>query len=148
MTGDRDDGEVTAAAGELPDQAVLSPAVIELDHIYEVLSHPRRRYLCYALLEDAVWSLHDLAEAVAAWEHTDGPETPTDQRHRAVYVSLYHAHVPKLVEEGVLLFDESTETVAPGENATQVLLALRGISPGLDLREGAGPSSETDAARE
>ncbi len=65
-----------------------------------------------------------------------------------MYVSLYHAHVPKLVEEDVLLFDESTETVAPGENAHQVLLALRGISTGLDLREGAGPSSETDAARE
>jgi hypothetical protein len=148
MTGDRDDGEVTAAAGNLPDQAVLSPAVIELDHIYEVLSHPRRRYLCYALLEDAVWSLEDLADAIAAWEHTDGPEAPTDQRRSAVYVSLYHAHVPKLVEEDVLLFDESTETVAPGENAHQVLLALRGISTGLDLREGAGPSSETDATPE
>lgn len=42
-------------------------------------------------------------------------------QHERVYVSLIHAHVPKLVDESVLTFDEEHEMIAPAENATQVL---------------------------
>lgn len=105
--------------------------VLELDHLFEALAHPRRRYLCYALLESAERSLADLAGSVAAWE-SDVPEgAVTGEQREEVYLALYHAHVPKLVENGVVTFDEATGTVAPGEHAEQVLAALEEIGARL-----------------
>ena len=106
--------------------------VLELDYLYDALAHPRRRYLCYTLLEDAEWSLSDLATKVAAWE-ADVPEGEvTDTRRERVYVSLYHAQIPRLVDEGVVTFDETRETITAGENATSVLAALRAVGEMLD----------------
>lgn len=117
-----------------------SQEVLELDHVYEALAQPRRRYLCYSLLEDTEWTLAELASEIAAWE-SDGPEVD-DQRRNRVYVSLYHSHVPKLADQDVVSFDEETETVYPAENAEQVLVALTGM--GATLEE----NLETHARRE
>lgn len=119
-------------------------AVLELDPVFAALGHPRRRYLCYTLLEDTQWTLEELARKVAAWE-TDVPEhavTPS-QQDRA-YVSLHHAHVPKLVDEGVISFDEDTETITPGRNAAQVLSALEGVGSSLDSIQERHARSEMD----
>ncbi|MFC5367251.1 DUF7344 domain-containing protein [Salinirubrum litoreum] len=126
------DDERGSRSGELPAGDLPPREILDLDHVYEALGHPRRRYLCYTLLEDAQWSLTDLATKIAAWEadvpeHAVGP----DQRER-VYVSLYHAHVPKLVDEGIVTFDEETETITAAENAEQVLAALSGMGASLD----------------
>lgn len=128
---DSDDG---AASDVTPseDAPALSPDVLELDPVYEALGHPRRRYLCYTLLEDVEWSLTDLATKIAAWEHDVAAADVTAARRKRVYVSLYHAHVPKLVDEGVITFDETTERIAAGEHAAQVLAALRGMGASLD----------------
>ncbi|MFC4988055.1 DUF7344 domain-containing protein [Saliphagus infecundisoli] len=69
----------------------LSPDHLEIDHVYEALGHPRRRYLCYTLLEDAEWSLPGLATKIAAWEDGVSTDAVTDARRDQVYVSLYHA---------------------------------------------------------
>ncbi|WP_425438212.1 DUF7344 domain-containing protein [Natronorubrum halalkaliphilum] len=96
------------------------------------MGHPRRRYVCYTLLEDTQWTLTDLSTKIAAWEN-DIPEhaVTSDQRER-VYVSLYHAHVPKLIDEGIVAFDDVTEMITPVENADQVLAALNGMGASLD----------------
>jgi hypothetical protein len=134
MTDDSTRGEVADTGSETPPTGDRFPAqeILELDHVYEALGHPRRRYLCYSLLEDTQWSLTDLATTIAAWEN-DVPEheVAANQRER-VYVSLYHAHVPKLVDEGVIAFDDATETITPAENADQVLAALEGVGASLD----------------
>ncbi|QRV15066.1 hypothetical protein JMJ58_19495 [Haloterrigena salifodinae] len=110
-------------------------AILELDHVYEALGHPRRRYLCYTLLEDSEWSLNDLATKIAAWE-TDTPEHAVSElQQERVYVSLYHAHVPKLVDEDVIAFDEMTETITTDQNAGQVLAALQGMGASLDSNQ-------------
>lgn len=36
-----------SSGGQLP-----PPSILEIDPVYEALGHPRRRYLCYTLLED------------------------------------------------------------------------------------------------
>ncbi|WP_323674823.1 hypothetical protein [Halorubellus sp. PRR65] len=119
----------------------VSPAAIELDEVYRALAHPRRRYLCYTLQENAEWSLDELATKIAAWEHGVAiPDVPENAREQ-VYVDLYHAHVPKLRELGVVEFDESTETIEAAETATQVLRALEGMGASLD-------SSQETHARE
>ncbi len=123
-------GASVAAQSQLP-----PPDILEIEPVYEALGHSRRRYLCYTLLESTEWSLTDLATKIAAWEN-DIPEhaVETTQQKR-VYVSLYHAHVPKLVDEGVLTFDETTEKITAGKHAEQVLAALEAIGASLDSHQ-------------
>lgn len=126
---------------ESSDESVLSgstvlrpgdvPAVLELEHLYSALAHPRRRYLCYTLLEQTEWTLDELARKIAAWEHGVSEGEITDDQQERVYVSLYHAQVPHLVHNRVIELDEVTETISPGENAEQVLDALRTLSTKL-----------------
>ncbi|WP_142860662.1 DUF7344 domain-containing protein [Salinigranum halophilum] len=100
--------------------------------MYEALGHARQRYICYTLLEDTEWSLTELATKIAAWENTIPEHEVREDQREAVYVSLYHAHVPKLVDEGVIAYDEATETITTAEHADQVLAALEGIGGSLD----------------
>lgn len=124
----------SGTGSESPSTGKMSPIreILDLDHVYEALGHPRRRYLCYSLLEDTRWSLPDLATKIAAWENDIPDHAVTENQRERMYVSLYHAHVPKLVDEGVIVFDDVNETVTPAENADQVLAALEGIGVGLD----------------
>lgn len=54
MTDDAEwDGEDdTGSENPLSGERSLSQEILELDHVYEALGHPRRRYLCYTLFED------------------------------------------------------------------------------------------------
>lgn len=130
-----------ASTGETPS---IPPGVLELDTVYETLGHPRRRYLCYTLLEDREWTLREVARKVAAWEHdVSEDEVPNRESERA-HVSLYHAHVPKLVDEGVVEFDATTETIRAGENAEQVLAALEGVGASVDADQERHAGREMD----
>lgn len=131
---DRDDQTISNPGSPFPDSAPPKE-ILELDHVYEALGHPRRRYLCYTLLEDTEWSLTDLATKIAAWENDISDHAVTDYQRDRVYVSLYHAHVPKLVEEEVITFDDTTETITAAENAEQVLAALQGMGASLDANQ-------------
>lgn len=123
----------------------LPREALEVDYVYEALAHVRRRYLCYSLLEDTQRSLTELATEIAAWEN-DTPEEAVTQRQRdRVYLSLYHTHVPKLVDIGVVGFDEENGTVTPAENADRVMAALVGIGAGLDSQRNADADGEMDA---
>lgn len=62
------------------DERTLSPDLLEIDHLYEELTHSRRRYLCYTLHEAAEWSLTDLATKTAAWENDILEQEVTDQQ--------------------------------------------------------------------
>ena len=112
--------------------------------MYDALALPRRRYLCYTLLEDSEWSLTDLASKVASWENSMPEHEVTDDQRDKVYVSLYHAHVPKLVDLGVISFDERTETITPAETATQVLTALQGMGASLNNCQESHARSQKD----
>lgn len=130
----------SSAGGGLP-----QPEALELDHVYDALAHPRRRYLCYSLLGEPTWSLSDLATTIAAYENDVSEDAVSEcQRHR-VLVSLYHAHVPKLVDDGVLAFDDATETVRPAENAPEVFSVLEAVGRILDNRQATHGRGETDA---
>lgn len=119
-----------------------------MDYVYNALAHPRRRYLCYALLVDGAETLPDLATQVVAWERgVPESEVGSEQRNRA-YVSLYHAHVPKLVADGVVEFDEFDERVAPGPNAARVLRALEAVGASADADARCHARSKIDDDRE
>lgn len=127
-----------------PETRQIPEAVLELDHVHETLSHPRRRYLCYTLLEQTEWSLTDLATKIASWELEIPEHAVTADQRTAVYVSLYHSHVPNLVENRVVSFDESSETLSAAESADQVLAALEGMGASLNGAQEAHARSEID----
>lgn len=137
MADDPTDDEVDTDSESPPAEVTSLPPqeILELDHVYKALGHSRRRYLCYSLLEDTQWSMTDLATKIAAWENDIPEHAVTEHQRERVHVSLYHAHVPKLVDEGVITFDDVNETITPAENADQVLAALEGMGASLDSKQ-------------
>lgn len=122
----------------MPRDRISNPCqeLLEVDHVHGSRAHPRCRCLCYALLEDTECTLTDLSTETAAWENEIRGHAVTDHQRKPVYISLYHGHVPKLIEEDIITFDEATEIGTPAENAEQVLAALEGIGDRLDSSQG------------
>lgn len=120
------------------------PSILQIEPVYEVLGHSRRRYLCYTLFKDTEWSLSDLAMKIAAWENNVPEHAVTEDQREEVYVTLYHVHVPKLVDECVITFDEAIETITTAEHAEQVLTALNGIGASLDSNQETHAQSDID----
>lgn len=117
-----------------PSDWSLSPVVLESDFVFTMLAHPRRRYVCYRLVERSEWSLDTLATRIAAWEADVPADAVADEAEEEVYVSLYHSHVPKLVDADVVTFDADAETITPAENAQLVFAALVGAGAGLQTK--------------
>lgn len=143
--GDEPNEAVDTSSESRPTEYHPPPkAILEVDCVYAALGHPRRRYLCYSLLEDTEWSLDELTTKIAAWENDIPDHAVTEHQREQVYVSLYHAHIPKLVDGGVITFDEVTETITPAEHADQVLGALEGIGGSLDNNQETHARGEID----
>ena len=84
-----------------------------LDAVFKLLSSQRRRHLLHCLKgRDAPAELGDLAEEIAARENDVSTAAVTAKEAKRVHLSLYHTHVPKLKDAGVLRYDRSNETVA------------------------------------
>ncbi|WP_266082012.1 DUF7344 domain-containing protein [Haladaptatus caseinilyticus] len=122
----------------------VSKSILELQPVFEAIAHPRRRYLVYTLAEETKWSLEDLATKLAAWETDTEEENIATLTREEMYTSLYHSHVPKLVDLDVIEFDATTETITPGPHAIQVLTALEGAGGSLDNRQEEHARSEFD----
>ena len=93
-----------------------------LDPTFRLLASERRRHLLYLLREHGSFSIEDLADLLTGWlaaRHGDAVATPEDRQR--VYTELYHVDVQKLVDLGVVEFDE-----ASGE------VRLDGLSPAVD----------------
>lgn len=120
--------------------------VLELDFVYEALAHPRRRYLCYSLLSSTRWTLTELATKLAAWEREIPEEGVSDVERDEMYVSLYHVHVPKLVELDVVEFDDGVdeEVIVADTNAAIVLAVLQGAGASLDAIQETHARSELE----
>lgn len=104
-----------------PGRIELPAARLEVDELFEVLSHQRRRYVLYALLADDSRSLEELAESMAAWENRVPEDGVNREEIEKVYASLCHAHIPKLVDYGIIGFDRRDETITKKPIAKQVL---------------------------
>lgn len=129
------DGELQRSVDDFVRTAHPPPAeILELDFVYEALSHPRRRYLCYSLLSGTRWTLRELATKLVAWEQDCPEQDVAEYEIDDVYVSLYHVHLPKLVKLGIVEFEdgEDEEVVVAAENAVQVLAVLEGAGASLD----------------
>lgn len=93
---------------------------LSLDAVHTLLAHRRRRHVVVCLNQHSQLALADLADEVASREH-DEPitEIPGDEVLR-IYSSLWHAHIPELVEADVVEYDQDRDIVKPGANAEQL----------------------------
>jgi len=112
----------------------FGPEVLESNHVFSGLAHPRRRYLLYALQQDTSWTLEDLIVQIAAWESEAADTQPPDDLVEAVHISLYHTHIPKLVDDDVVEFDETSGRVTTGPNAEQAMGILENTGRSTDSR--------------
>ncbi|ELY56938.1 DUF7344 domain-containing protein [Natronococcus jeotgali] len=99
-----------------------SYAAVRIDDLYEGLSVERRRHALSCLRDhDLPIALADLADEVAVRERgTRLPAVPAEETNR-IYLSLYHAHVPKLVDVGLVTYHQDRDLV--------------GAAPSVDLEE-------------
>lgn len=118
------------------------PTMLEMDHVFDALDHPRRRYLLYTLRTDYKQSLWELARRIAAWEGNVPDVALSEDVVGRVYVSLYHNHVPKLATGGVISFSEAEETIASGSNAEEVMAILDEIGGFKDSNQEAHAQDE------
>lgn len=117
--------------------------VIELEYLFEALAHPRRRYLLYSLLSSTRWTLQELATKLVAWEQDISEDAVADFDRDEMFVSLHHAHVPKLVEHDIIEYQNGEQGIITADrNAVQVLAALEGIGASVDTAQ------ETHARRD
>jgi hypothetical protein len=107
-----------------------------MEHVFEALAHPRRRYLIYSLLSSTEWTLRELATKLVAWERGMDEEAVTDFDRDDMFASLFHAHVPKLVDHEVIDYHNGEEgVVVAAANAVQVLAALEGLGTSVDTAQ-------------
>lgn len=113
----------------------IDQRVLGLDHVFSALGHSRRRYLMYALVENRQWTLSELATKLAAWEDDCDEQDVEANRRDEMYISLYHSHVPKLIDEGIVAYDADEETIVPAAHAEHVMAVLAGAGGSLDLAQ-------------
>jgi len=99
--------------GPVPSDAFDFSDAAALDAMFGALSNSRRREALRCLGEyDEPLALADLADEVAVAER-GGPITDIRAEVvKRVYVSLYHTHVPKLEDAGLVRYDQERDIVA------------------------------------
>ena len=91
------------------------------ESMFDLLSNRRRRILLTCLNEHGpTIALPDLAEEVAVREFDSRVTEIPEERVLHVYTSLYHVHVPKLVDAGVVEYEQERDLVRVTENARLV----------------------------
>lgn len=100
------------------------------DRLFALLSDDRRRYVVRYLQEaTAPVALADLARTITERESA-GPPAGAENRERTIHRSLYHWHVPKLADAGVVDHDRDRGTAEPGpsfERAAELCDAVQDI---------------------
>lgn len=113
----------TQGSAETPIGEEVSRSIerTSLDNIFDLLSHRRRRAVLDLLLtHDRPLSLTDLRNEVVEREQDTEITKIPEQRVRGVHVDLYHVHIPKLVEAGVVTYDQDRKLVEPTEKLSEL----------------------------
>lgn len=91
-----------------------------LDEWFSLLADARRRRVLGLLWTHNVVSLGDAAEEIAVGER-GGPITEIPREEVLdVYLSLYHDHVPRLTDAGVVEYDQESDTLAIERDALPI----------------------------
>ena len=95
-----------------------------VDEAFGALADERRRLVLFCLRRHRSVSLADLAELVVEAESGRDLADVPDEQVRDVYMSLYHTHVPRLVEAGLARYDQESDLAASREDGVETLERL------------------------
>lgn len=89
----------------------------DLDTVFNTLADPDRRYLVRIVSERAPTTLtpEDLAASLLARTHESAQAVP-DMRRKQALTSLYHVHLPKLSDAGLIEWDQDNDTIDRGDH--------------------------------
>ncbi len=86
-----------------------------VDAAFRLLADRRRRLLIEVVrAHDEALTLPDVAEEVAQRETGRSIVDLSPEQVKEVYISLYHDHLPRLVDAGLLEYEQERDLVAPG----------------------------------
>lgn len=85
---------------------------VDVDALFDVLSNSRRRFVV-ALLDgySRPMAMADVATELTNWESDPSGDETTDDQVTSRYIELYHVHVPKMADEGVIVHDQDRNTI-------------------------------------
>lgn len=91
----------------------VSTTMLTRDELFNVLQSRRRRLMLWYLHEqtDGEVRIRSLSTQVAALEQGVEPSEVDPSVRQRVQISVYQSHLPKLVESGVVTYDDSRELV-------------------------------------
>lgn len=79
---------------------------------FRLLASADRQLLLHELCKtDNQATVDGLSEQVAARRHRIAPEKISDAKVDRAYVRLVHKHIPPLVEQNIITYDQESETV-------------------------------------
>lgn len=84
---------------------------ISQETAFKLLSKSRRRCLLTVLFEEERESVEILGRKVAAMEREKHQRDVTERAYTRVVTSLVHCHIPRLVDHGLVEYDQETNTV-------------------------------------
>lgn len=95
------------------DIAALRESEVSTDDLCDVLSNARRRFVIDRLASHSKpLAVADVTRELTRWEC----ETPSDQipeeQVKSRYAALYHVHVPKMADVGILEYNRERNTIA------------------------------------
>jgi hypothetical protein len=92
---------------------LVSTPILTRDELFDLLQSRHRRLMLWYLHEetDGEARLRSLSTQVAALEEGVDPSEVDPSARQRVQIMLYQSHLPKLVESGVVTYDEGRELV-------------------------------------
>lgn len=94
-----------------PGGEAVASSNTSLDEIFDVLTHPYRRYVLYYLRAHSEVVTIDTLTAMLANE-LDGSSTPAESGPTEhVEVALHHTHLPKLADAGLITVAQDGQSV-------------------------------------
>lgn len=101
---------------------------LSLDVVYDLLANQRRRNVLRCLKDHTqAIAMVDLAEGVAFRENEETLSEIPKETVQTIATSLYHTHLPKLADAGVVEYEQDRDLVRVSEPAD---LVERGLSLG------------------
>lgn len=93
--------------------------------VFETLSSERRRHvLHYLFQQEQPVTLKELSTQIAAWENNTKCDLVTYKERMRVYTALRQAHLPKMVDNNVVIFDEKRGVIEPTDDASALEVYL------------------------
>lgn len=99
--------------------------------VFDALAHTRRRVMLSILVErQRPISEHDLVTQIAAYEQEKSLVDVTNEEQREIQISLYHCHLPKLEDLGMIERDSDEGTIVAKISFDFELTALLDVDNG------------------